>query len=851
MSQERLGEIERLLRVAEDELAYVQHQRQFLLNQIASLQRERKGLLHSTIADRSAGYQAAPISNQSGEEAKIALFRSLFRGREDVYARRFESRKTGKSGYQPDCENEWLPGVCLKPKIKCSHCDQRRFIPLSDAVIRNHLLGRKPAEPEGKDFTIGIYPLLPDETCWFLAVDFDKSLWKEDAGAFRYTCSSHGVPASLERSRSGNGAHVWIFFSEQVPSRLAQSLGSLLLTEATERRSEIGLKSYDRFFPNQDTLPENGFGNLIALPLQRRPRQRGNSVFLDDNFEPYPDQWAYLSSATRLSRHDVEQLVQTLSRSRHELGAHSSFSTLTDEAPWEQKRFGDWDKSEVSGPFPERIRLTLADQLYVPKQGLSPSLRNRIIRMAAFPNPEFYRAQAMRLSTYGKPRMICCSEDFPEYIALPRGCIGELLELFETLGVPTIIDDKRTKGSSLPLQFQGELTEPQQQAAEAILNHDMGVVVAPTAFGKTVVAAWLIARRTVNTLVLVHTRQLMDQWLDRLERFLQPPPGILGHIGAGKKQQTGLLDAAILQSLIHQQSVNPVIEWYGQIIVDECHHISARSFEQVARAAKAFYVTGFSATVERKDGHHPIIFMQCGPIRHRVTVKQQQVSDHIKRTVYVRRTGFTLPDELARLGSLNIHDVYESLICDESRNRMIVSDALSCLEKGGHPLILTERRAHLECLLQLLAPLTPNLVVLTGGMGQKQRRVAVANLQLEGTRLVLATGRYLGEGFDDDRLDTLFLALPISWKGTLAQYAGRLNRIRQEKQHIAVYDYVDLDVPMLRRMFKRRRRGYRKLGYEICGEPPRLRIDAVASGSIPKREGDDRRGSQGDDEKES
>ena len=239
MSQERLGEIERLLRVAEDELAYVQHQGQFLLGQIASLQREREGLLHSTIADRSAGYQAAPISNQSGEEAKIALFRSLFRGREDVYARRFESRKTGKSGYQPDCENEWLPDVCLKPKIKCSHCNQRRFIPLSDAVIRNHLLGRKPAEPEGKDFTIGIYPLLPDETCWFLAVDFDKSLWKEDAGAFRYTCSSHGVPASLERSRSGNGAHVWIFFSDQVPSPLARSLGSLLLTEATERRSEI------------------------------------------------------------------------------------------------------------------------------------------------------------------------------------------------------------------------------------------------------------------------------------------------------------------------------------------------------------------------------------------------------------------------------------------------------------------------------------------------------------------------------------------------------------------------------------------------------------------------------------
>ncbi len=438
--------------------------------------------------------------------------------------------------------------------------------------------------------------------------------------------------------------------------------------------------------------------------------------------------------------------------------------------------------------------------------------------MAAFPNPEFYRAQAMRLSTYDKFRMISCAEDFPEYIALPRGCIGELLELFETLGVKATLNDKRIKGGSLSLQFQGDLTEAQQRAAEAILKHDTGVLVAPTAFGKTVIAAWLIARRGVNTLVLVHTRQLLDQWLNRLDRFLKPPPGTLAQIGAGKKQETGLIDIAILQSLIHRQSVNPLVERYGHIIVDECHHISASSFEQVARAAKALYVTGFSATVERKDGHHPIIFMQCGPIRHRVTVKQQQVADHIKRTVYVRNTGFILPDELARLGSLTIHDMYEALIRDESRNQMIVSDALSCLEKGGCPLILTERRAHLEYLHQLFAPVIPNLIVLTGGMGQKQRKAAMANLQQENPRMVLATGRYLGEGFDDDRLDTLFLALPISWKGTLAQYAGRLNRTHREKEQIAIYDYADLDVPMLRRMFERRRRGYRQLGYETCDD---------------------------------
>ncbi len=818
MTQKRVEEIERQLRVAEEELSYVQKQEQFLLDQIASLKREREILSGSTIEEKPLEYSDGIVTNQSGEEAKIALFRSLFRGREDVYARRFESRTTGKSGYQPDCENEWRPGICQKPKIKCSDCDQRRFIPLSDAVIRSHLTGRKPFEPDGKDFTIGVYPLLTDETCWFLAVDFDKSTWKDDATAFRETCAKHGVPAALERSRSGNGAHVWTFFSEPILARLARRLGSLLLTETMERRSEIGLKSYDRFFPNQDTMPEKGFGNLIALPLQRRPRERGNSVFLDDNLEPYPDQWAYLSSVRRLASNDVEQLVQSLSRSWQDLGARSSFAALTEEATWERKRFGDSSEFDVAGPFPETICLTVADQLYVPKQGLSPSLRNRIIRMAAFPNAEFFRTQAMRLSTYGKPRMICCAEDFPEHIALPRGCTAELLELLKALRIPVAINDKRTRGANLQLQFHGELNESQKQAAEEMLKHETGVLVAPTAFGKTVVAAWLIARRGVNTLVLVHTRQLMDQWLSRLNQFLSPKEGELGQIGGGEKRDTGLIDVAILQSLIRQHSVDPAIERYGQIIVDECHHISASSFEKVARAAKSLYVAGFSATVERKDGHHPIIYMQCGPIRHRITVKELQRADHIARRVQVRRTGFILNDALARLSSLTIHDVYESLIEDESRNQMITADALSCLEKGGCPLVLTERKAHLEYLAQRLAPLVSNLVILAGGMGGKQRESAISKLRRDGPRLVLATGRYLGEGFDDDRLDTLLLAMPISWKGTLAQYAGRLNRVYEGKQQVTIYDYADLEVPMLKRMFERRRRGYKQLGYEICDE---------------------------------
>jgi superfamily II DNA or RNA helicase len=818
MNQERLAEIERLLKVATEELSRIQKQRDFLIDQISSLNRERENLLHSAVAESRVQYSGGRVTNQSNEESKVRLFCSLFRGRQDIYARRFESRKTGKSGYQPDCMNEWRPGTCLKPQVKCSQCDSREFVPLSDSVVQKHLMGRDPSDRERKDFTIGIYPLLPDETCWFLAVDFDKSAWEKDAQAFRETCNQQGVPASLERSRSGNGAHISIFFSEKAPARLARSLGSLLLTETMEKRPEISLKSYDRLFPNQDTMPERGFGNLIALPLQRGPRSTNNSVFLDENLRPYPDQWSYLSSVRRLTLKELEQIVQTLSRSRQELGPHSSFAELTDEAPWELKRFRDWKETKVHGPLPNGINVVLADQLYIPKQGLSPTLHNRIIRLAAFPNPEFQRAQAMRLSTYGKSRIVSCAQDFPDHIALPRGCLEGLNELLRELNITAVIDDKRNRGTSVQVSFRGDLSGLQVEAAEALLKHETGVLVAPTAFGKTVVAAWLIGNRKVNTLVLVHRRQLMDQWIKRLSEFLETPPGTIGQIGAGKKLETGLIDVAILQSLIREKEVDPVIDQYGQIVVDECHHISAPIFEQIARTAKACYVVGFSATVERKDGHHPIIFMQCGPVRHRVSIAGLQASDQMTRTVQVRRTGFLLPNTLAQLKSLTIHDVFESLVHDERRNKVIVKDILSCLEEGRSPLLLTERRSHLEYFTQTLTPLVPNLIVFAGGMGQKQRKEALSKLHYEGPRLVLATGRYLGEGFDDDRLDTLFLAMPISWKGTLAQYAGRLNRIRPGKYELTIYDYADLDVPMLKRMFQRRVRGYNQLGYSISDE---------------------------------
>jgi hypothetical protein len=571
----------------------------------------------------------------SSSEAKIALFRSLFRGREDVYPRRFESRKTGRSGYAPACANEWVRGICEKPRIKCAECPHRRFLPVTDEVIRWHLSGR---DDSGESFVAGVYPMLLDETCFFLAVDFDKSNWLEDVTAFLDTCRRLDLSAALERSRSGRGGHAWLFFEEAVPAALARKLGSHILTETMERRPDLGFDSYDRFFPNQDTLPHGGFGNLIALPLQKRRRGDGNSVFLGDHGEPHRDQWAFLSTVRRIGRGHLEQVVREAERRGRLLGVSLPPAEDDEPAPWSAPPSRRRNEAPIGRDLPASLELVLGSEIYIAKDGLVPGLRNRLSRVAAFENPEFYKMQAMRLSTYDKPRIIACAEDHPHHIGLPRGCLEQVRQVLAELNICPVIRDERYRGQSLQATFHGELRPEQKLAANAVLKHDTGVLSATTAFGKTVVAAWLIAQRGVNALVLVHRRQLLDQWVERLSTFLDLPAKSIG--GGGRNKPTGLLDVAIIQSLVRKGVVDDCVGEYGHIVVDECHHLSAHSFEQVVRRAKARFVLGLSATVTRKDGHHPIIFMQCGPVRHRVDAKAQAAARPFEHTALVRPTAF-------------------------------------------------------------------------------------------------------------------------------------------------------------------------------------------------------------------
>ena len=810
------------------------------------------------------------VERTSAVAEKIALFRSLFRGREEVYARRFASAKTGRCGYQPVCGNEWARGVCEKPRIRCSECACQRFLPVSDEVLRWHLSG---ADAQGREFVMGLYPMLLDERCWLLAADFDGEHWREDSAAVSATCRSLGLPVVLERSRSGDGGHLWWFFTEAVPAVLARKLGAHLLTETMERRPEIGLRSYDRFFPNQDTLPQGGFGNLIALPLQKAARDAGNSVFVDENFVPYQDQWAFLAGAERITPKRLEAIVTAAEGRGRIVGVRTASADEDAPEPWlappSHRR-----ETLPKGAMPTTLEVVLGDQLYLPKAGLCPALRNALLRLAAFQNPEFYKAQAMRLPTYDKPRIIACAEDHPSHIGLPRGCFEEAVELLESLGVKVTVRDERCHGQPLAVEFCGSLRDEQQQAAAAMLAHDSGVLAATTAFGKTVLAAWLIAQRGVNTLVLVHRQQLQEQWVERLSQFLGIAAKTIGRWGGGRKKLTGYIDVALIQSVIRKDVVQDLVGNYGHLVVDECHHLSARSFELVARRAKARYVTGLSATVTRKDGHHPIIFMQCGPVRYKVDARQQAAARPFSHEVWVRSTGFLPDGEPASDKRVEFQRLCDAVVHAEQRNRMICAEVVEALRAGRSPVILTERTEHLQLLagmlgealntvssalsdrstgvppvmedsasrlssnatpgwkpvvhdrqdacppadLTVLGEALPQIITLQGGMGRKALLAALERARAippEQARVLLATGRFLGEGFDDTRLDTLFLTMPVSWHGTIAQYVGRLHRLHDGKRCVRVYDYADLEVPMLARMFNKRCAGYEAVGYSI------------------------------------
>lgn len=740
---------------------------------------------------------------------KVALFLELFGTRRSVFPQRWENAKTGKNGYSPVCDNEWRAGICRKPQVKCTECPHQRFPSLDQRAVESHLRGER---------TLGVYAIDEDDTCRFLAADFDGDGWCDDVLAYREAAERVGITVAMERSRSGDGAHGWIFFAEPVPASLARKLGTILVAKASALRPTLGLGAYDRLFPNQDTLPVGGFGNLIALPLAKGPRQNGNTLFVDRHMKAINEQWEYLARLPRLSRVGLEGTLARIGPVAPLPSPSSTGDTLDHKDDFtlqSETLVLDLSRPRIrGGMISGEVMVRLDSQIHVPRSLPTPVLA-ALRRLATFPNPVFHEKLRLRFATFDTPRFLFAGEWRHDRLVLPRGVLDQCLSVLESAGATVVVQDAREIGTRVLWRFQGDLRERQEAVVRKMIAEDHGVLCAPPGAGKTVIGCALIARSRTSALVLVHRAVLVDQWRETAMQFLGLKRKEIGIWRGGSPRITRRLDIAMLPSLARAENPAAALAGYGVIIVDECHHVPATSFEMVLKACPSRRVYGLTATPKRKDRLEKLLFAQCGPIRHTLV---DELTDEA-RTVKVRCTTVSLPPEKGPKPA--IHVVWDALVRDEGRIRIIVADLLACVAAGRSPLVLADRKVYLDRLQHAFATqaATVNCHRLDGQMGKKARSEVLRQIDeqyAQGRPFVLfATASLIGEGFDLPRLDTLVLSMPLSWKGRLVQYAGRLHRRHQSKGAALIYDYVDENHAITNAMFRRRLAGYRELNYSV------------------------------------
>lgn len=793
--------------------------------------------------------QGARILPVTITKQHVQYFYLLFKGRNDVYSKRSgkANKKTGKHGYYTQCWNFWKDGICPKKnhsQFNCGECQNQKYKELTGQVLYEHLIGAR----EDASDVIGLYPMFPDETVNFLVFDFDchddkisgddganfESDWMTEVNAFRKICEINEVPVLVERSRSGKGAHIWIFFEKPIVASVARLFGTALLTKGAESVNMRNFKYYDRMIPAQDHIPLNtktgkpGLGNLVALPLQGQALKLGNSAFIDENWNAYPNQWECLKEVKKLSLETVEERIKEWS-AEGILGVLSNeFEADTegtnDTKPWEKTKHS-LHKEDVSSV----VEIVIADKVYVGTKDMKPRMQNALRRMVAFSNPDFYKKAAMGLSTKGIPRMVFCGYDEAGYICIPRALLDSVIDRFNEVDISFTLTDNRCSGTPLDVSFNGTLYEEQMRAAKAILEHDNGILAATTSFGKTVVGAYMIAERKTNTLILVHNTEIQKNWIEDLNKFLdinaelpeyktktgrvKKRKNIIGKLHAGHNSMTGIIDVAIFSSLGKGDEINPMLAQYGMVIMDECHHGAAQTVEDVVGSAKAKYVYGLTATPKREDGLEKKVFMQFGPIRFRYTAKERAEKQGIDHFVYPRFT------RMVSASNLKVTEANRAVIECESRNEQIISDVVNCIQNGRTPLVLTKYKEHAELLFQRLQGKAGHVYLLQGGGSRKAKdkmRIQMRAVPDLESIVLVAIDKYIGEGFNFPRLDTMMLTMPAAAEGNIEQFAGRLHRDYDTKTEVIIYDYVDSHIRVLEKMYHKRLRTYKKIGYEIC-----------------------------------
>ena len=779
------------------------------------------------------------IHPQAITENMANQFFSMFWGRQDVYAKRSVNKETGKAAYYPQCNNFWT-NVChkkIKDGINCKDCKNRSYKTITKKDILNHLQGNAYNASD----VIGVYPLLSNGTCRFMVFDFDNhdkdaeekdfansdDTWVEEVESMREICVLNGIEPLVERSRSGRGAHVWIFFDKPIDASFVRKFGFALLDKGAEQINLKSFKYYDRMLPAQDSLPEDSaVGNLIALPLQGKALQDGNSAFIDGNWNAYPNQWETLFNKPRLTQEFLEEKIKEWSNTIDDIAANAAESDR--EKPW--NRMQHFNKNDVEG----KLHIILSNGIYVDNTNLKAAMQNRIRRMAAISNPVFYKNQAIGTSNYDTARWIYLGKDhLSGYIQIPRGLQDELWENIKQADIDYEMEDERQQGRKINVDFKGELRPEQDKALKELIKYDNGILHAATAFGKTVVSSAIIAQKKINTLIILESSALIEQWKEALEKFLNINEGLptyetktgrvrkrkslIGTLQGAHDSMTGIIDIAMAGSLCKKGKYHKMMNEYGLVLIDECHHSASETIANVLKEVKAKYVYGVTATPKRGDGLEKINYMLIGPIRYSYTAKEKAKEQGMQHLVYPRFTR-TVPPRGVITDKMHPNEAYEIIHNNDVRDEQIIEDVKNCVAAGRTPVVLSRYKDHSEKFYERLKSYADHVFLMTGNNSKKEHRKILEQMhQVDKNEslILIATGSLVGEGFDFPRLDTLFMATPVSFRGVVEQYAGRLNRDYAGKENVIIYDYVDNHIPMFNNMYMKRLKAYKQIGYEF------------------------------------